>query len=358
VENGSSPNGRFVDYGFFAALVLAGYLFFRTVESVLVPVVLGAFAAVLARSTADSVARRLRGHQRIAAGVTTTLVVILVLIPAVFLGIVLVQEVVHVAEKLAMLLDKDGLQGLMSELRVPRRIRVHIQAEQLRALANTMAARVGSFATHLVGLAASLFVGMFLFVVSLYYFLVDGKRWLSDVARLMPMRSRYVRAFAREFDSVSHALFYGSLLTALVQGAIAAVGYLIFGVDQPVLWGAATAILSLTPIVGTTIVWLPIGIYLLSTGATGAGIGIIAWNAVITGTIDNVVRPLFMRGRMRLHPLIVFLSLIGGVAAFGMVGLLFGPLAAALFLAGIRIYEHDFRARLDPEAHPPAPAAP
>jgi predicted PurR-regulated permease PerM len=81
----------------------------------------------------------------------------------------------------------------------------------------------------------------------------------------------------------------------------------------------------------------------------GAGVGVMVWNMVLTGSVDNLVRPLFMRGRMRLHPLVVFLALIGGVTAFGVVGLLIGPLAAALFLAGVRIYDRDYRARLDPE---------
>jgi len=340
---------RFVDYGFFAFLLLAGYLFYQTLERVLVPLVLGAFAAVLSRPTHASLAQRFPRHPRVAGALTTGLVVLLVLLPAVFLIVVLLQELVHVVERGAAVVDTHGLEGLLAKAHVPRRIRSHIAPEQLNQLAAAATTKVGTLMTHAVTAALELFVGLFLCVIALYYFLIDGPRWLDELARIMPMRARYVRAFAREFNAVSHALFYGSMVTALVQGAVASIGYVVFGVPQPLLWGAATALLSVTPIVGTTIVWGPIGAVLIASDHVTSGVGVLVWNALITGTVDNFLRPLLMRGHMGLHPLMVFLSLIGGVAAFGMVGLLFGPLAAAIFLVAVRIYDRDYRQRLDPD---------
>ncbi|MBI4510521.1 MAG: AI-2E family transporter [Deltaproteobacteria bacterium] len=344
-QEGERGRGRWIDYGFFAALALAALLFYRTIEPVLVPVVVGAFAAVLTFPYCRHIARVLGGRQRSAAALATLGVIMVAVIPSVLLGWALVQEISAAAQRITAHLASGGAAAFVEKLPIPSRWKVH-PPEQLQAVGNALAARAGQLVSTVLAKASAMVMGAFLFVLSLYYFLIEGTGWLKEAERLAPMDPGYVRAFEREFVNVSHALFYGTAVTAIVQGIVAGLGYRLLGVPQPILWGAATSFMSLTPVIGTTIVWLPIGVGMAIFKSPIRGVGVIAWGLLVTGTIDNFIRPMLMKGRMRLHPLVVFLAVLGGVAAFGMVGIFVGPLAAALFLAALRIYDRDYRAKI------------
>lgn len=350
------PRSKLVDYGFFAALAIAGFLFYRTVRAVLIPVLLGAFLATLARPWHDTLCRKFRGHRRIAATATTIAVLLLVIVPIALVTWAVVHELASVASTVASKLADEGIAGALDEIPIVRKLRqaFRMTPSDMKQLADTVMAWSAETLKTLLSMASGIIAGAFLLVISLYYFLLDGNRWKKEAERLAPIEPRYVRAFLREFHNVAHALFYGSLVTAAIQGFVSWIGYMIFGVPSPILWGAVTAVMSLTPIIGTAIVWLPLAAILFATGHPVSGIGVAVWGMMVTGSVDNVLRPLLMKGKMRLHPLLVFLSIVGGIAAFGMFGLFAGPLAATLFLTAIRIYDRDYRERLlEPEEEAP-----
>jgi predicted PurR-regulated permease PerM len=339
---------RLTDIGFFAVLLICGFLFWRTIQSVVIPVVIGAFIAVLVSPWCDRLTDKLKGRRRLASAITTVAVTFIVVVPTFFLGWVVADELAGGAEKVASSLQREGLAGALHDMPVVRRL--HLEAADLKRLADTIVGASASILGDIVEIASEFFIGTFLLFVSLYYFLKEGRRWVVELERVAPIDEHYVRAFAREFVRVSHGLFYGTVVNAVVQGTLAGIGYAIFGVPQAVLWGAVTALMSLTPVVGTTVVWAPLALFMAMTGSTAQGIGVLVWGAVAVGGIDNFIRPWLMKGRMRIHPLLVFLSVIGGVAAFGVVGILIGPLAASLFWAALRIYDRDFRRRLEAPA--------
>lgn len=334
------------DVGFFAVLLLVALLLYRTVRPVLVPVLLGASVAVLVWPISARLAARTGDRRRLAAATTTLGVVLLVVVPVALLAWNVARELLPATSGIAARLERQGAIGILGSLPIPRRLRESVSDADLSRLAEVLVAQAGHIAAVLIATASHAVVGAFLFLVALYYFLLDGQRWLTEVERLLPIDRRYVRAFAREFDAVSHALFVGSLLTACIQGTAAGLGYWLFGVPQPALWGAATALVSFFPMVGTSLVWVPLAIVVAASGSPYRGLGIGLWGMLVTGTIDNLFRPLLMRGRMHVHPLLVFLSIVGGILAFGIVGLLVGPLAATLFLAALRIYDRDYRGKL------------
>ena len=194
----------------------------------------------------------------------------------------------------------------------------------------------------MVGLGSELVINLFLMTVAMYYFFLDGRRLFAEAIRLIPLDKRYLQAFSREFTDVAYAIVYGNTVTALVQGAVGLVGMLIVGVPHAGVWGAAMVMAALVPVVGTGLVWVPISIAAALSGRVGDGLFLVAWGASWWAPSTTVIRPKLCGSRMALHPLLVFLSMFGGVAVFGMMGMLVGPLIASLFMAMVRIYRRDF----------------
>jgi predicted PurR-regulated permease PerM len=209
------------------------------------------------------------------------------------------------------------------------------------ALTGAMSSGV-SVLTNVLGAGTELVVDLFLMIVAMYYFFLDGRRLWTDGTQLVPMDKRYIQAFAKEFTDVAHAIIYGNTITSLVQGLLGVVGLVLAKVPHAGVWGAAMAVVAMVPVGGTALVWGPIGLALLMMGKVNEGIFLLAWGAFVVSSIDNVIRPKLCGSRMTLHPLLVFLSIFGGLAVFGMMGLLVGPLIASLFMAMVRIYRRDF----------------
>jgi predicted PurR-regulated permease PerM len=130
----------------------------------------------------------------------------------------------------------------------------------------------------------------------------------------------------------------GTLFIALIQGLLAGVGFWIFGLPQPALWGTLTIITALVPVVGTALIWLPASIYLFSTGVTGMALGLFLWGAILVGSIDNFLRPKLIERYMKVHPFFILISVLGGLSLFGPLGFLLGPLVLSLILALLEIY--------------------
>ncbi len=329
----------------FAGLfALALVLFSRILLPFLMPVLLGGFLVVLFRPLQDALCRsRLRGHPSLCAGLSTVAVFLLILVPLAVVGWLVAREVLGLMVHAQELLDRVDLrQQLVASL--PRGLRRYAPVEGSPADQALMSA-VASGASVLkdvLGAGTELVVDLFLMTVAMYYFFLDGRRLWSEATRLIPLDKRYIQAFAQEFTDVAHAIVYGNTITALVQGAMGTVGLMLARVPHAGVWGAAMVLVAMVPVGGTALVWGPIGVVLLVTGKVNEGVFLLAWGAFVVSSIDNVLRPKLCGSRMALHPLLVFLSMFGGLAVFGMMGLLVGPLIASLFMAMVRIYRRDF----------------
>lgn len=190
-------------------------------------------------------------------------------------------------------------------------------------------------ANTLLAVATQLFVGLVVFVAAFYVFLVEGKQlymWLLDRS---PLSRGHSHRLAEAFAETGHGLIVGVGLTSLIQGAVAAVGYLITGVPSALVLGLATAIASLVPSVGSGLVWVPVTAGLAISGRTGAALVMLLIGGVVS-TVDNVLRPLLMQyGNLRLNALLLFVAMLGGMAVFGFGGLLLGPLIVRLVTEGL-----------------------
>lgn len=210
--------------------------------------------------------------------------------------------------------------------------------QKLTALAGALSGILVKWSTGALKAITSTVWQFFLMLFALFYFYKDGVAFLQWVMHLTPLPGTLEREIADRFREVSESAFYGTFLTALAQGFLGGVGFLIVGLP-PLVWGVLMAFLSLIPIVGTFLVWGPAAILLVAGDRLGAGIFLVVWGVVVVGLSDNVLRPLLMRGKSQLHPLLIFFSLIGGMIAFGPLGILLGPLAIVLVISMLRAYE-------------------
>ena len=347
---------------FFVIFAITGLLFYRTMRPLFLWVGVAAFCAVLSYNPYLALTRKLGGRKRIAAALCTFGVFLLVIGPLIGTGYAIVDEGLDLAQKLQeepelTETQADGLPAFVPEFArewiASARELAPVSREQVRAAgasaAQTAVGTIGGVVTGITNLG----IGIFLWILTLFYFYVDGERWLKSLQELLPLPERHSSAFFREFRSVAHAVFFGNIVTAIAQGVLGGIAFMIVGLPGAVLYGSLIALAGVLPLIGAILVWGPAGIYLLMQGRIGAGIFMIAWGVLVVGTVDNVLRPILTKGGLRMHPLLVFLSLFGGISAFGFPGLLLGPLFAALFMAAVRIYASEFPPRRP--VPPPAP---
>jgi predicted PurR-regulated permease PerM len=210
--------------------------------------------------------------------------------------------------------------------------------QKLTALAGTLSGLMMKVSTGALKGITSTVWQFLLMLFALFYFYKDGPGFLHWMMHLTPLPGSLEREIADRFKEVSESAFFGTFLTALAQGVLGGIGFLIVGLP-PLVWGALMAFLSLIPLVGTFLVWGPAAILLMASDRLGAGIFLVIWGVVVVGLSDNILRPLLMKGKSQLHPLLIFFSLLGGMIAFGPLGILLGPLAIVLVISMLRAYE-------------------
>lgn len=171
-----------------------------------------------------------------------------------------------------------------------------------------------------------------------YYAFKDGPRMIAFVRELLPFREETEERIIQDVGRYLDAVVFGQLMTALVQGSLAGVGFWMFGVPSPVFLGFLSALLSILPGIGPFLVWLPAGVYLWAIGAPVRAVGMFVWGGLIVSTSDHVIRSKVMSVRGGMHPVIALLGVIGGLIAFGVVGFIVGPVVLALFVSFLGIY--------------------
>lgn len=194
---------------------------------------------------------------------------------------------------------------------------------------------------------------LLIFLIALGSFLMSGPELVAWIRRLAPLEPEHSDRLMGIFASFSRNVVAASLAGAASQGAVSGLGYLIVGVERAAFFGLLSAVAAIVPMVGPMLVWIPIAILLFAQGRTGLGVFVILWNIALTGTVDNLIKPLVVRGRSDLPPLLIFIGVFGGLSSFGLVGLLVGPMVVAMMMTLFTIYEE--RTVAAQEAAPEAP---
>lgn len=228
--------------------------------------------------------------------------------------------------------------------------RVGIAPEELtrraRALAEYAASEVADKAEMLLGAFASTLLESFFAMLTMHFMLRHWERVSQQAQETFPLRPDYTRGLFSEFRRVGRTTLMGTIVTGLVQGVLATLGYWIAGVPEPVFFGAATAVASLVPAVGTLLIWVPIGAVLFATGHAGRAIFELLWGGLlVVAASDYVIRPRLVGGEQEVPSLVTFAALFGGVEVFSLKGLIVGPVLMSISIAVLRLYASETRQR-------------
>jgi predicted PurR-regulated permease PerM len=308
-------------------------------------------AAVMAGALSpwyEKLAARLRGRRQISAGITTAAVLLVVVLPLASISVTLAKEVADGAAYVRRTLRSEGVQGLINDLPRPLRAlgeRVLAQLprdqEDLQQLTGQQGGRAAAAVRGMVTATWSAVVQMVMMLIAFFFFLVDGPKlvdWFEDV---LPLGRGQTRRLLLDFRRVSVAVIVSSAATAAIQAVVALVGYLIARVPNPIFFAIVTLFVALVPAVGAGAVVLAAAAIMYLGGHPYSALFLVLWGILAVGLIDNVVKPYLIRGGLALHGAVVFFALLGGLAYFGPVGLLAGPLIISFFLAVIRMWDRD-----------------
>lgn len=320
-------------------LALVGLALFTSIP-LWVPIVLAAWSAILTRPLQQRVAKLVGGRSR-AAGMVTVVLVLAVLTPVVITALSLFGSLVDLATRVSQ--TEDGVQAmnaLIASESGPEPMNL-ADTRQLFELIRRHGMSALGTVRELFGAVAAVAVGLFVFVFAFYTFLVDGPRmylWLLDHSPLSAAHSeRMVAAFAE----TGRGLFLSLGGTALFQGTLATIGYLIIGVPQALLLGMLTFVGSFIPLIGTALVWAPVTAGMLLLDRSGQAVAVLVLGLVVS-SLDNFVRPWLSRyGHLQLPTFVIFVAMLGGIAAFGAAGPLLGPLIVRLAAEALHIWREE-----------------
>jgi predicted PurR-regulated permease PerM len=298
----------------------------------------------------DALTKRLGGRRHAAAGILVFGLFALLVAPIASVAAFAIREL---AAGLAWLRDAMGVHtvGDLSWDRIPEGPRAalekgldtfHISREQLAQLPDEGLHWLQTSTAPLLGASVQMLAGAILMLAAFYVLLLDGRGVVQFLGAMSPLSPAQTKELVREFRVVSTAALAGTAATALVQGGLATMGYLAAGVPQALFLGITTLLSSFIPVIGTGLVWVPTVAVLAIQGKVGAAIGVAVWCGVVVTLADNVVKPLVMKNSVAMHTGLLFLALLGGLAAFGLLGIILGPLVVSFVLAVQRIYLRDY----------------
>lgn len=299
-----------------------------------------AFATIFAPIHTKAL-RLTHNHSSIAAGISTLIVLLVVIIPIALLSVQIFHEATQLYSTLVNNTESGALSRTISTvldnvntiLPVPIEFSVDINQYTQQGL-SWLLQNIGPLFTN----AAKAAMGTFIFLIALYYLFKDGDKLKNAIVSLSPLQDNYDELIFKRLDIAINSVVKGNLTVSLVQGTLTAVGFALFGVPNVVLWGSTAAIASLIPGFGTSLVIIPGVIYLLATGQVWAGVALLTWGVTAVGLVDNFLGPKVAEKGMRLHPFIILLSILGGLSFFGPLGFLLGPLTISLLFALFEIY--------------------
>jgi len=346
---------------FFAVFLFLIYQLYLCFAPFAAPLVLAAVVVLTFYPLTERVVKALRGSRTLGALVMLLGVTALVLVPTALLLSLLVNEATETYNRAQQLIQEGGPSPLAaSESRVAATWRGMVErfpilsSLDLSSMWLQASHRVSQWvATEATALVQNLVVSALngaMMLVALFFFFRDGDRIAGLLRDLIPMEvAQKERILRRIYDTVA-AVVQSSMLIAVVQGIVAGLGYFVLGrLSVSVLLGFLTAVASLIPVVGATLVWGPAALYVMVTGELWRGVALLLWGAVAVGSVDNFVRPLVIGGRVEMPTLLLLFALLGGLQVYGFLGIFVAPVVVAVLLAFVEIYrEHYVNAEPSP----------
>ncbi len=326
---------------FFLSLLLGALvLVFFIVRPYLITLTLAATAAVILYPLYDRMREQMGGRDRLAAVLMVILTILLLLIPLSLLGVQIGTEAAGLYNDL-----RGGAVTLPADLlsRAEELVQQYLPgasvnlSEYAGRTLNWIASSLQAIFAETLRFVFLLFLG----IIAYYFLLKDGRRFVGALIDLSPLRDREDRQLIDRLREAVNSVIRGSLIIAVLQGIASGIGFALFGIPSAVLLGSLAGVGALIPTLGTTIVFAPLLVYLLVIGSYWTALGLLIWGSVAVGLIDNFLHPILVGRGMHMHPLFIFLAVIGGVRLFGLAGFVLGPLAMSLLFGLLDIFRQE-----------------
>lgn len=346
-ESNSRVLRRWFTVGAVVVLLVAAWLILKPM---VLPIAWAAILAFLMHPLQVMLTQRFKGRRTLAASVLTALTPLAIFAPLALLSIAFAQQVAALATHLQQDTDLFNLASWLDSREHPRiaslalwaDTRLGVQVADIQAYlrsgvqewAGTLAKSSGKAFLATAGMLLQFFLMLFI----LFFMLRDGELWFARLSGLLPLSRTQSSGLFTRMGKVLRAVVYGCGLTALVQGTLVSIGFAIAGLSGPIVFGVLASVLALLPFGGAALVWIPGMLYLLATGSFGWAMFMLAWGGVVSIS-DNFIRPAIISRYTPVPTLLVFLGVIGGVAAFGPIGFIIGPVILVLATELLRYAE-------------------
>lgn len=329
-------------------LVAMGYLLLPF----FMPFVLAGIVVVLCYPIQIFFLGKFNNRKYLAAFFSFITVFFFVLLPIIFVGSLIASQVFSWADQFSAYLEPEqwkqtfaninlGIASLIEDIN--QRFNINVD---LPKILQSGLKEIGLFVSKY---SPSVLLGTLQFIISflltaifIFVLFAEGSALYRELIILSPLHNEYEHVLAQEIRNTIYGVVYGSFFTALIQAVLATIAYYFLEVQGFSVWGVLTFIAAFVPFVGATSVWLPMALILILIGNTQGGIFLLIYGGLVISGIDNFIKPILIKGKSDIHPVLLFLSVMGGIKLFGPAGILFGPILMAVLLATIKIYKSDF----------------
>lgn len=226
--------------------------------------------------------------------------------------------------------------------------------EYIIGLLNKVLSFVTSKISSLIISLPKIILHLLITIFTTYYLLKDGKELIHRAAKIAPLKVHHQEQIITQIGDITYAVIYGSFIVALAQGTLGAFGFWLFGIKSFIWWGVVMTFFAIIPFIGTWVVWIPASVFLAISGYLQGepsliwrGVGLFFFGLLFISTIDNILKPMIVAGRARVHPLLILIGILGGLFVFGLIGIIIGPLMLALLQTLLQIYEKERESHLD-----------
>lgn len=342
-------------------VAVLGYLTYQIMKPFLIPLAWAIVFSILFYPLNAYLYRIIR-IRAVAASATLFLIVVVILGPLASIAIILNKEI----SSLLVGLNEEGIEKISGAIRNPNivsyldMLRSAVGEHNLptpeefagyirswgAVMVKQLSARLSNVFSAVVDFLFMLFAAFFL--------LKDGATFLDKLTGYLPFRPLYNERLAAQVKDMVVSTVYGGIAVALIQGTLGGLAFLVLGIESPILWGSVMFVMSFVPLVGTFAVWGPAAAVLLFQGAYAKAVILVLIGIFVISMVDNILKPLIIGSRTKMHTLVIFFSVLGGLNFFGIIGLILGPLITALFVSMLEIFRHPDSEILQEEV-PPLP---
>jgi predicted PurR-regulated permease PerM len=340
--------------GFFAALLFLLYQIALVFKPFVLPVLWAVILAHLTFPLHHRLTRWVHGRETVSAGLLTAAIMALGVVPVGLVSAMLVREAGAAYASVEAWIHSDGIKQLPEELaKLPLGGLMHeaigwvivnqdeverFLLESAKALQGFAVKEIATLATNAFRLILNFLVMLF----ALFFFFKDGASLMDGLYRVVPMEEDHKRQIFLRLDQTIRAVVKGVLVTAVVQGVLAGLAYWLLKAPFPVALMALTTVLAPLPFGGTALIWAPVALYLYWVGPVWKAVAMLVWGVAVVSMVDSVLKPLLIGKGAALPVLFLFFSILGGLAAYGMIGLFLGPILLSLVMAAIQIYREEY----------------